>query len=69
MTIVSTRRNLPMGSPPLSAESIGRFVGTGPGRGIGLLFVVMGAVKMAVVAAGYVNPRVRSIEDMLPDAI
>ena len=51
------------------AGSMGRVVGTGPGRGIGLLFVVMGVLKMAVSAAGYALPRVRLIEDELPDAI
>jgi hypothetical protein len=51
------------------AGSIGRIVGTGPGRGIGLLFLVMGAIKMAVAAAGYAHPRVRSIEEELPDAV
>ena len=51
------------------AGSLGRVIGTGPGRGIGLLFVVMGALKMAVSAAGYAHPRVRLIEDELPDAI
>jgi hypothetical protein len=43
-------------------------VGTGPGRGIGLLFIVMGAIKMAVTLIGYANPRVRLVEDELPDA-
>ena len=51
------------------AGSFGRVIGTGPGRGIGLLFVAMGVLKMAVSAAGYALPRVRLIEDELPDAI
>jgi DHA3 family macrolide efflux protein-like MFS transporter len=51
------------------AGSIGRIVGTGPGRGIGLLFVLMGAIKLAVAAAGYAHPRVRFVEDELPDAV
>ncbi|MFN2168987.1 MAG: MFS transporter, partial [Anaerolineae bacterium] len=53
---------------PLAA-SIGRIIGTGPGRGIGLLFVLMGAIKLAVAAAGYAHPRVRFVEDELPDAV
>jgi hypothetical protein len=53
----------------LLAGSVGRVLGTGPGRGIGLLFVAMGACKMAVAAAGYAHPRVRLVEDELPDAV
>jgi hypothetical protein len=53
----------------LLAGSIGHIVGTGSGRGIGLLFIVMGAVKMAVAAAGYGSPRVRLIEEEIEDAI
>jgi DHA3 family macrolide efflux protein-like MFS transporter len=49
------------------AGSIGHVLGTGPGRGIGLLFAVMGALKMAVAAAGYAHPRVRFVEDELSD--
>jgi hypothetical protein len=52
----------------LLAGSVGRVLGTGPGRGIGLLFVAMGACKMAVAAAGYAHPRVRLVEEELPDA-
>jgi hypothetical protein len=51
------------------AGSIGRLVGTGPGRGIGLLFIVMGVCKMAVSAAGYAHPRVRFVEEELPDIV
>jgi len=46
---------------PLSG-SLGRLLGTGAGRGIGLLFLVMGVIKMVVAAAGYANPRVRLVE-------
>jgi hypothetical protein len=50
------------------ASSLGPVVGVGPGRGIGLLFVAMGACKMAVAAAGYAHPLVRHVEAELPDA-
>jgi hypothetical protein len=53
----------------LLASSIGRVVGIGPGRGIGLLFIVMGAIKMVVTLVSYANPRIRFVEDELPDAI
>jgi MFS family permease len=50
------------------AESFGQIVGTGPGRGIGLMFLLMGTAKMAVTLVGYAQPRIRLIEDELPDA-
>lgn len=51
------------------AATLGMVVGIGAGRGIGLLFMVMGVVKLAVVLAGYANPRVRQVEDELPDMV
>jgi hypothetical protein len=44
-------------------------LGSGAGRGIGLMFVLMGLVKITVSAAAYLNPRVRLVEDELPDAV
>lgn len=49
--------------------SIGQITGVGPGRGIGLLFIVMGILKVAVTLGGYLYPRIRLVEDELPDAI
>jgi MFS family permease len=51
------------------AASAGRVLGVGPGRGIGLLFIVMGALKVAVTLGGYVYPRIRLVEDELPDVM
>jgi len=51
------------------AESVGQVIGIGPGRGIGFLFILMGAVKMGVVLVGYASPSIRHVEDELPDAI
>lgn len=50
------------------ANSIGLIVGTGPGSGIRLMFILQGAVTMIIVAACYLNPRVRLVEGELPDA-
>jgi hypothetical protein len=50
-------------------ENVGQFIGSGPGRGIGFLFILMGIVKMGVVIVGYANPSIRHVEDDLPDAI
>ncbi|HYG62175.1 MAG TPA: MFS transporter [Thermoanaerobaculia bacterium] len=51
------------------AGTVGRVIGVGPGRGIGLLFMVLGGLIVLAVAAGWANPRVRNLEDELPDAI
>jgi DHA3 family macrolide efflux protein-like MFS transporter len=50
------------------AGSIGQIVGVGPGRGIGLLFLVMGALK-AAASLGYLFSPMRRVEDELPDAL
>jgi DHA3 family macrolide efflux protein-like MFS transporter len=51
------------------AGSVGRIVGVGPGRGIGLLFVVTGALVMLASIVGYLYPRLRLVEDELPDVV
>jgi DHA3 family macrolide efflux protein-like MFS transporter len=53
----------------LLTENIGQIIGFGSGRGIGLLFIMMGMLKMAVTVVGYAHPRIRFVEDELPDAI
>ena len=52
------------------AGSLGHVVGVGPGRGTGLLFMVIGMLTiLAILFLGYLNPRVRNLEDELPDAV
>ena len=51
------------------AGSIGQILGMGPGRGIGLLFVVMGLVLVLVTAVSCLFPQLRQVEDDLPDAV
>lgn len=43
--------------------------GTGAGRGIGLLFVVMGGMCLLVAVAGLLSPGLMRMEDTLPDAL
>ncbi len=52
----------------LAKTFIGALLGAGPGRGIGLMFVISGL--LAVVASGlaYLNPHIRDLEQELPDA-
>jgi MFS family permease len=49
-------------------HSVGRVLGVGPGRGIALLFVVVGVFVMVATALLYLSPRVRRLEDEIPDA-
>ena len=51
------------------ASGVGQVVGVGAGRGIGLIFVVMGMLKIAVALAGQLDPHIRHVEDELPDAV
>jgi len=51
------------------SDTVGQVVGVGPGRGIGLMFVTMGLLKVAVSFAAYLYPRIRHVEQELPDAI
>ncbi len=52
----------------LAAGPVGLAIGTGPGRGIGLLFVLAGLFMMIASAAVWTNPRIRHVETELPDA-
>lgn len=51
------------------SQSVGKVIGVGPGRGIGLLFVVMGTFMILVAVVSYLYPRLRFVEDELPDAV
>jgi DHA3 family macrolide efflux protein-like MFS transporter len=51
------------------ASSVGRILDSGPGRGIGLMFVLMGVVKIVLVAVGKKRPRLQRLEEELPDVI
>jgi len=53
---------------PLSS-SVGQAIGTGPGRGIALLFIMMGIIKITVSLAAYRNPNIRLVEKTLPDVV
>jgi hypothetical protein len=44
-------------------------IGTGPGRGIALMFIVVGMLTLALTLVAYRHPRLRLIEDELPDTL
>ncbi|HEU0014925.1 MAG TPA: MFS transporter [Longimicrobium sp.] len=48
--------------------TVGRVMGTGAGRGIGLMYVVIGLFVLAATAVLSLNPRVRRLEEEIPDA-
>lgn len=49
------------------ASVFGGLVGTGPGSGMGLLFVFCGVAAGLVGLTGYFIPAIRNAEDLLPD--
>ena len=49
------------------APALGWLVGTGPGAGMGLAFVMAGVLGALTALAGYLSYEVRNIEDILPD--
>ncbi|NJM40399.1 MAG: MFS transporter [Anaerolineae bacterium] len=49
------------------ANTLGRVVGTGPGRGLGFVFVAMGLLNVLVLLIGYAHPRICRLEHELPD--
>ncbi len=61
---------------PLMAEGgaladtfLGTILGTGPGRGIGLMFVISCLFLWVQSAVAYANPRIRNLETEISDAI
>jgi MFS family permease len=48
---------------------LGTLLGTGAGRGIGFMFVASALVGIAVTLMIFANPRIRNIEDELPDVL
>ena len=50
------------------AGSLGGLIGTGPGRGMAMMFLVVGLIQLGIVLSSALAPRVRLLEDELPDA-
>ena len=51
------------------ANSVGRIIGIGPGRGIALFFIIMGILVLATTVGFYLYPPLRRVEVELPDSI
>jgi MFS transporter, DHA3 family, macrolide efflux protein len=58
-----------MSADGLLSESIGKIIGVGPGRGIGFLFITLGALTVLITIIAYQYPRLRLVEVELPDKI
>ena len=61
--VLEPARNLPVWS------AVGWAVGTTPGSGMGLLFVVSGALTVLISLAFYLVPAIRRVETALPDYV
>jgi MFS family permease len=53
----------------LANTFLGQILGTGVGRGVGLMFIISGVVGLIVTAWVYANPHIRNVEDELPDEL
>jgi hypothetical protein len=49
------------------ADTFGWLVGTGPGAGIGLIFVFLGLIGVAIALSGYAVKAIRDVEKTIPD--
>jgi hypothetical protein len=49
------------------ASALGWLVGTGPGAGMGLMFVITAVLGCLMSLSGYLLPDVREVEVRLPD--
>lgn len=51
------------------AQMVGSLIGYGPGRGIGLLFILIGILAEMATILAYLYPRIRYVESEIPDAL
>jgi MFS family permease len=53
----------------LADTFVAGLIGAGPGRGIGLMFILSGIALAFATILAYANPRIRNVEEELPDAL
>jgi MFS family permease len=53
----------------LAETFVGRWLGVGNGRGIGLMMICSGLILMLASVIAFANPRIRHIESEIPDAV
>jgi MFS family permease len=49
------------------ANSIGTLIGTGSGRGMAFMFILLGLTVLGTALVSWLNPAIRLLEDQLPD--
>lgn len=49
------------------ANTFSWMVGSGPGSGMALIMVFFGLLTILTMSSGYIIPRIRNLEDLLPD--
>ncbi|MEM7132828.1 MAG: MFS transporter [Chloroflexota bacterium] len=49
--------------------NVGQFIGTGPGRGMALMFILVGLLLGVLAVVSYLAPRLRMLEDLTPDFV
>jgi len=53
----------------LAISLIAQIVGVGPGRGIGLIFIISGLGTIVITWLAFMNPKIRHIETSIPDVV
>ena len=51
------------------AASVGHLISVGPGRGVALLYIVLGLFSLGALGAAVLYPRLRRVEVELPDVV
>ncbi len=65
--VVDNVLNPLMAEGGIMAQMIGKIINTGMGQGVTLLLVLLGIINLMVVAIAYREPRLRYLEQELPD--
>jgi MFS family permease len=58
-----------MAGPSAPATWLRGLIGVGSGRGIGLLFVLLGAVVLVTLVIAWNHPAIRALDEAVPDAV
>lgn len=51
------------------AATVGRIIGVGPGRGVALMYILVGLLTLTATTVMWTRPRLRHLENELPDAV
>lgn len=51
------------------AHTVGHVIGVGPGRGLGLMFILAGFLTVLLTLGGFLYPEMRNLEKEMPDLV